>query len=156
MFPTENQIVAKAIEIEPHEISPGIYRDLSPTELADVIRLGARDARRLLAPKARRTTVTAYRTLVLGTRDALNLNALGRFWAWDADTAESWWGGAGTMITLRGVVASSSVDWLTSAALVALRGYDEAELRLYGGAPVRLTGVDEGDGWEAVRLSGRA
>jgi len=138
---------ARQILREGRELSPGAYGHgyLDPEELDRILTSGARDAMTILRPLERLSRVKAYRALVLERE--LDLEHLGVYWALDEAHAEPYWGvarGEGPIIEvlLKASVARGSVDWLTSAALLALRGPDELELRVRSGARVFLESVD--------------
>lgn len=48
----------------------------------------------------------------------------------------------GRDVIVVGTVASESVDWLTTAALIALRSLDELEIRVKPRAPIRVASID--------------
>jgi hypothetical protein len=91
--------------------------------------------------------VPVYRALVLRSPAEVKFDKLGVYWTWSLSHAAPLWGNYGKKsieIVLRGRVAAKDVDWLSSAALYALRHDAEREVRVKKGAPVIITGLSVG------------
>ena len=152
---TKEAIIRKAMRIlaEGREISPGVYADIDREELQDILASGASVALRELAPLRRRARVRLYRAIHVSGREQIDLNHLGIYWTWSAESPSAYWErGAGRAIIVVGTVASNDVDWLTTAALIALRSLDELEIRVRPQAPIRVLSIDD----KKVVVQGRA
>lgn len=141
----EVAVRARALEIlrEGKEISPGVYHGVDQEELDDIVTAGATEAVRVLRPLERRPTVIVYRGVRLDPEGEVNLDRLGVYWTWDERFAESYWSTSKRIVIVRGRVERSGADWETSAALLALRGLDELELRLRPEIDVFVEAIDD-------------
>jgi len=68
---------------------------------------------------------------------------LGVCWSYDFDRAEAHWGHGGSEYVLESEVDVRYIDWSTTLImnLHPTLGYEEAEVRLYKGTPLKITGI---------------
>jgi len=156
---TPQRVADRAIEVIAHEgseLSGNEWQQAlraDPAGLHDELVDAARSTLHDLAGPMRSKRVTIYRA-INSPEDAIRWDKLGIYWAYDESYAVPYWGKGKHGVRLRAAVSHRDIDWLTSLALHAL--HSEGELRLQVGAPIEVVALDDGTGWRAYYVKGRA
>jgi len=144
-LPTRKQVVDLAMKIYPVELAHGagyIYDDYPKAEVRKLFEGRAEIAFRILGHLTEEKAFTIYREIETSV-DRLDTSRLGIYWAILPEKAIAYWGKKrGKRLTIQAIVKAVDVDWKTTAALMAMHGEKEIEIRLRPGAKVLVSGVN--------------